>query len=191
MGIKLVVGLGNPGAEYARTPHNVGFMAVAKIAERIGCRLKRSLRFRSLIGTGEWQGVSLLLLQPETFMNLSGEAVGKVVSYRRVALEDIVLVLDDADLDFGRLRVRSRGGSGGHRGLASVIGRLGTDEFARVRIGIGRRADAQDLVEHVLRPFEPEQAVQLDGVIDRAADAVLGVAASGVVQAMNRFNAAE
>jgi PTH1 family peptidyl-tRNA hydrolase len=188
--VKLVVGLGNPGKEYERTPHNAGFRVVDRLADRLGIAWRRSLRFECLLGQGDWRGVALVVLKPLTFMNLSGRAVSAVSRYRGVERTDIVVVSDDADLDLGRLRVRSQGGSGGHRGLVSLIEMLGGGDFVRVRVGIGRRGERDGLTDHVLGRFGAEDLKRIEPAYERAVDAVLCAVECGAEVAMNRFNAA-
>jgi PTH1 family peptidyl-tRNA hydrolase len=188
VGLKLIVGLGNPGRRYEDTPHNVGFMALDCAVEMTGNRLRRSWRIQGRVASGEWQGVAVAFLRPETFMNLSGKAVAAAVRYRRIETRDIVVILDDADLDLGRLRIRAKGGSGGHRGLASVIESLGSEEFARVRIGVGRRPGVGGLVDQVLTPFGADEMEAVRQAVRRAGEASLCVTTDGVDAAMNRYN---
>jgi peptidyl-tRNA hydrolase, PTH1 family len=187
--VKIVVGLGNPGKQYADTPHNAGFEVVNDLSVRLDCRLRRSLRFDARIGHAVRAGEPVLLVQPQTYMNNSGMAVAAVVRYYKADPRDLIVVSDDADLALGRLRVRVRGGSGGHKGLASIIQHVGTQDFARVRVGIGREKDGVDLVEHVLTPLSAEGRKQMSVVVDRAAQAVLCSVDCSVEEAMNRFNA--
>jgi len=187
--VKIVVGLGNPGARYRNTPHNVGFATVDALAERLDCRLRRSLRFRAHVGAGRVADQDVLLVQPLTYMNNSGVAVGAVLRYRKLGPEALVVVMDDADLPCGKLRIRKQGGSGGHRGLQSVIDGVGSQAFVRVRLGIGRRESGAGLVEHVLSPFSAEERAAVEQTIDRAAQAVICVIECGADEAMNRSNA--
>ncbi len=187
----IIVGLGNPGRRYERTPHNVGFATVDALAERAGCRMRRSLRFRARSGKAVVAGDPVLLVKPETFMNKSGHAVVAAMRYFKAQRTDLVLVLDDADLPVGRIRVRAKGGSGGHRGLASVIEQVGGDDFARVRIGIGRRHQDENLVSHVLRAYGTEEWAKMEQVVKHAADAVERIIESGAEAAMNAFNGLE
>jgi PTH1 family peptidyl-tRNA hydrolase len=189
-GVKLVVGLGNPGREYERTPHNIGFAVVEELARRWGCALRRSLRVSVRSGSADAGTLRVLLAQPLTFMNASGDAVGRLMRQKGVEAPDLVVVLDDADLPLGRIRIRPKGGTGGHRGLASVVAAIGTDAFTRVRVGIGRSQAADDLVRHVLTPFSLAEAPAAAAAVARAADAVTCVLADGVDAAMNRFNPA-
>jgi peptidyl-tRNA hydrolase, PTH1 family len=188
----MVVGLGNPGRQYDGTPHNVGFMAVDCLADRLKAGWKRSLRFRARTAQGGCAGEPVLLVKPQTYMNRSGVAVGALARYHRLAPADVIVVLDDADLDAGRLRVRPRGGSGGHRGLQSLIEALGDEAFARVRVGIGRPEDGQrDLVEHVLSRGTQAERDRLKAMAGLAADAAECIVTEGAEAAMNRFNGRE
>ncbi|MEB2344049.1 MAG: aminoacyl-tRNA hydrolase [Deltaproteobacteria bacterium] len=189
--MKLVVGLGNPGPEYAETRHNAGFRVVERLAERHRIALRRERRFAGLFGEGNARGVAVGLLEPQTWMNRSGQAV--VAAVDALPLGDLasslVVVYDDLDLPFGRLRVRPGGGAGGHNGLADIQERLGRSDFPRVRFGIGRPPAGADPVDYVLAPFDAEQRAALDAHVGRAADAVEAILVEGVARAMNRHNA--
>jgi PTH1 family peptidyl-tRNA hydrolase len=188
--MKLVAGLGNPGPEYALTPHNIGFRVVDMAAEMSSAAWRNESKFMGGVARTRFGGVDALLLKPSTYMNLSGEAVSRTARYFGVLPADLVVVSDDADLPVGRLRVRARGGSGGHRGLQSIIDCLGTDAFTRVRIGIGRSAFGGSLADYVLGrpPKEDEEA--LERAVPAAVEAVKCVLTLGAEEAMNRFNAA-
>ncbi len=186
--MKLVVGLGNPGREYEWTPHNVGFMAVEALAERLECRLKSSWRFEARVGTAVYKGQDLLLVEPQTYMNASGRAVGAILRYRKLTPADLMVVVDDADLPLGALRIRKQGSSGGHRGLVSIEAALGTAAYERVRIGIGRGQDRRALVDHVLSAFTAAERETMAAVTQQVADAVLCAVEWGVDTAMNRCN---
>ncbi len=185
----MVAGLGNPGREYEGTPHNIGFDVVDLIAGRLDCKMRRSLRVAARVARTSWAGEALVLVEPLTFMNASGDAVGPLARRHGVESDGLVVVLDDADLPLGRIRIRSQGGAGGHRGLASIIGAVGTDAFPRVRVGIGRRGESENaLVGHVLTPFDKGDRKVAEESVARAADAVLWLLENGVASAMNRFN---
>lgn len=186
--MKVIAGLGNPGPEYKDTPHNVGFDVVELLAGRLAAEWRSSTRFQARLARVERGGETWLLVQPQTFMNLSGTSVAPLLRYHGGSPEDLVVVLDDADLPLGRLRIRAGGGSGGHRGLASVIEVLGTEAFARIRLGVGREKADGGLVEHVLGRFAPERRRAVDGMVATAADAVECLAEKGLAVAMNRFN---
>jgi PTH1 family peptidyl-tRNA hydrolase len=185
----LLVGLGNPGPEYANTRHNVGYMVIDTLAQRHRIPIRRS-QHQARIGEGDIAGEPVVLAKPLTFMNVSGRAVAPLARQHSLPPEAVVVIYDDADLPLGKIRVRARGSAGGHGGLKSIIASLGSSEFPRVRIGIGRSAGG-DLVEHVLRSFRPDEREAIRHAIERAADAVECILTEGVEVAMNRFNAAE
>jgi PTH1 family peptidyl-tRNA hydrolase len=186
--VKVVVGLGNPGEAYERTPHNMGFMVVDNLAERLGCRMRLSGRFQAMTGSAQYAGQELLLVEPQTFMNESGRSVGASLGYRKLGPADLLVVADDADLPLGALRMRKKGSSGGHRGLESIAEVLGTNDFGRLRVGIGRGRPGADLVKHVLNAFGREEWSEAEKAVKEAADAVLCWIEHGAERAMNRFN---
>jgi PTH1 family peptidyl-tRNA hydrolase len=183
--VKIVVGLGNPGREYTATRHNVGFMVVNRLARLAqGTAVKK--RFRSEIVEGMLDGEKLVLVAPQTYMNLSGHAVREVVNWYHLPVEELIVVADDLDLPFGTLRMRARGSAGGHNGLASIIEQLGTQDVPRLKIGIGRGPGSASA--RVLSRFSPEEDKALSDVIDRAAAGVRLWAHEGVIAAMNEVN---
>ena len=188
--MKLIVGLGNPESRYRGTRHNVGFRVVDCFASRSGIPLEQS-RFDSRFGRGRVQGIDVGLLQPQTFMNHSGRAVAAALAFWPVdeVSTDLLIVYDDADLPLGRLRLRARGGDGGHLGLRDVIASIQTQELPRLRFGIGRPPDFQDTVAHVLQEFSNSESDALARALDRAFAAVGAFVAEGIVPAMDRFNA--
>jgi len=186
--VKIVVGLGNPGKRYEKTPHNAGFMTIDVLAGQLVCRTRRSLRFSARIGKTTYGGESVWLVKPQTFMNNSGMAVGAILRYLKIDLSDLIVVLDDADLPLGRLRVRPEGGSGGHRGLKSIIEHIGGGDFVRLRVGIGRDKGGRALVEHVLSTLSAGEQKLMEGATGLAARAVCSVLDDGVEKAMNTFN---
>ncbi|MBE6604675.1 MAG: aminoacyl-tRNA hydrolase [Ruminococcaceae bacterium] len=160
----LVVGLGNPGAEYARTRHNAGFLAVDALARSVGASIDRA-RFQALVGEGVLAGERVLFMKPQTYMNLSGDAVREAAAFYHVAPDHIIVIYDDVTLDVGRLRVRGKGSDGGHNGMKSIIARLGSNEFARVRIGVGKKPHpSYDLADWVLSVFSAEELEKLGGL---------------------------
>jgi PTH1 family peptidyl-tRNA hydrolase len=194
--IKLVVGLGNPGKQYERTRHNVGFMVADELAKRRRAEFHRKLRFNALLAELQHSITpslhhSILLTKPQTFMNLSGESVQRIAHWLKLTPPEVLVVVDDADLPLGTLRLRERGSSGGQKGIESIIQHLGSQDFPRLRIGIGRPAPTQaerDLVDHVLSPFEKDEAPLVKEIIAHAADAVECALQFGVTKAMNEFN---
>ncbi|MGQ9661945.1 MAG: aminoacyl-tRNA hydrolase [Kiritimatiellia bacterium] len=186
--MKVVVGLGNPGRQYADTPHNVGALVIDELAGRLVCTIRRNWRLKALIGKTVVNDIALWLVKPQVFMNVCGPVVAAVLRKAGIGPTDLIVAMDDADLELGRLRIRASGSSGGHRGLASVIENVGTDKFVRVRIGIGRGADRRDLISHVLSPFSLGEKERIRPAIERAAEAVVCVLESGIEVAMNRYN---
>jgi PTH1 family peptidyl-tRNA hydrolase len=184
--VKIVVGLGNPGAPYAKTRHNIGWMVLDKIADRAGWDGKGRTRDAASIAMGRFRGLDLTIVKPLTFMNDSGLAVRKVLAREHAPLVDMLVVADDFALPFGKLRFRENGGPGGHNGLGSIIGELGSEKFSRLRIGIG--APERGFKDHVLNEFEPDERQRLDGLLEAAADAVEEWARHGTSKAANRFN---
>jgi len=186
--LRLVVGLGNPGAEYVRTRHNAGFLVVEELASRISAHWNFEKKFDARVAKSERVGNKLLLAEPQTFMNASGEAVGALVNFYHVPIAN-VLVVDDADLPFGELRMRPKGSSGGHHGLESIETHLGTREFARLKVGIGRTVDGRrEITNYVLGKFSTAETKLLEKVLKRAADQVECWVNEGAEKAMNRFN---
>ncbi len=186
----LIVGLGNPGIKYALTRHNVGFWVIDELAARHGCPLEK-VKFQAYYAVGHVAGNRAILAKPLTYMNRSGIAVGELVRYYDVSLERLLVIYDDMDLPVGRLRLRPGGGSGGHRGMASVLSRLGMTEIPRLRLGIGRQSPAGEdrAVEHVLSRFFPDEEAAVHQAVALAADAVEVFLSRGLEEAMNRFNA--
>ncbi|MBI5328820.1 MAG: aminoacyl-tRNA hydrolase [Deltaproteobacteria bacterium] len=192
----LIVGLGNPGTKHKNTRHNIGFMAVDYLAEANGIRFNKS-DFKSHLGKGNILGREVILVKPQTFMNLSGEAVKLLANYFRLEPRNIVVIYDDVDLEFGAIRIRQRGGSGGHKGIESIIEQLETNSFPRIRLGIGRPEDRgqgsgvrgqMDVAEYVLSPFNSEEADTVLTMLNRTKEAVDVILKDGVEKAMNRFN---
>ena len=186
--MKLIVGLGNPGARYAGTRHNMGFLVVDALAQRAGVEINRE-RFEALLGRGEISDVPVILAKPLTFMNLSGRAVAQIVRYFGIGAADILIVHDDMDFPVGDVRIKAGGGAGGHKGLLSIIDQLGEADFARVRVGIGRPPARETAERYVLERFSAEETQAFDCAVERAGGAVIAVVSSGVHAAMNRFNA--
>jgi len=184
--VKIVVGLGNPGERYAKTRHNVGWMAADRLADRAGWAGRGRERDASRIVQGRFRSLDLTLVKPLTFMNESGLAVRKVLAREHAPLVDLLVVADDFALPFGKLRFREGGGAGGHNGLGSIIDELQTEKFSRLRVGIG---DPQrNAVDHVLSTFAPDERQRLDELLDAAADAIEAWAHDGTNKAANRFN---
>jgi PTH1 family peptidyl-tRNA hydrolase len=188
--LKLVAGFGNPGRRYAGTRHNVGFDVLDRLATRHGVEWESAPRgIEALVG--RWRKRDVVIAKPLTFMNLSGQAIVGLLQFFKIALPDLLVVVDDANLELGRLRARAGGSAGGHNGLKSVIESLGTDEFARLRIGVGRGDARRDLADHVLATFDPEERASVAEAVDRSADAADLFVAEGITPVMNRFNRKE
>ncbi len=188
MGTRLIVGLGNPGRKYAGTRHNVGFDSVDLIAERHGLAWEAAPA-EALVA--RWRAAGVLLAKPLTFMNLSGHPVGELLRFFKIDPADMLVIVDDVHLEIGRLRARSSGSAGGHNGLKSIIGQLGTEQFSRLRIGVGRGDARRDLAAHVLAKFEPEERPGIAEAVGRAADAAELFVSEGIGPVMNRFNREE
>jgi PTH1 family peptidyl-tRNA hydrolase len=184
----LIVGLGNPGAEYAKTRHNAGFLLVEKLAGRWKASWTLEKKFNARIARAEHNESRALLCEPQTFMNSSGETVGALVGFYRLPLKRLLVTVDDADLPFGEIRLRPSGSSGGHHGLESIEQHLNTREFARLRIGIGRKAGARQITDYVLGRFSPAEAELAEKVLTAAADQAEVWLKAGIQKAMNQFN---
>ncbi|MBM4407488.1 MAG: aminoacyl-tRNA hydrolase [Chloroflexi bacterium] len=187
--MKIVVGLGNPGEQYARTRHNVGWMVLDRLADRAGWSGRGRTRDASSIVMGRYRGLDLTLAKPLTYMNESGIAVRRILARERAPLSDLLVVVDDFALPFGRLRFREGGGPGGHNGLESIIAEMGSDRFSRLRVGIGE--PGRSSVDHVLGRFAPAEIVRLDELLDEAVEGVETWAREGTSKAANRFNTFE
>ena len=185
--MRIVVGLGNPGREYSLTRHNLGFMTVNMFAARYSLSFSRR-KFKSHIASGPVAGEEVLLVKPQTFMNLSGDAVGPLVRFYRSPLSDLLVVYDDLDIAFGTVRLRRSGSYGGHKGMKSIITALGTSEFPRLRIGIRGEPFRGDMSDYVLAGFTVEEKAELEGILQRACDAIESVLTGSFDDAMNRFN---
>jgi len=184
----LIVGLGNPGSEYAKTRHNAGFMLVELLAKHWRADWNNEKKFQSRVAKAERDGRRLVLCEPQTFMNLSGEAVGALVKFYQLPLTKLVVAVDDADLPLGEIRLRPSGSSGGHHGLESIEQHLGSREYTRLRIGIGRKDSRREIAGHVLGKLSPTEMVLMEKVLVRAAGQVECWLAHGLPKAMSQFN---
>jgi PTH1 family peptidyl-tRNA hydrolase len=184
----LIVGLGNPGAEYAQTRHNAGFLLVEKLAAKWKCDFANERKFKARIAKTERDGKKVLLCEPQTFMNLSGETVGALKDFYQLPLKQILVAVDDADLPFGEIRLRKSGSSGGHHGLESIEQHLASREFARLRIGIGRKDGAREITNYVLGKFDSSEGELLKKVLERASDQIESWLEAGIEKAMSQFN---
>ena len=186
--LALVIGLGNPGAEYARHRHNVGFRVVDALARAHGLAFSRAKLARAHTAQGRIAGRRVILAKPQTFMNRSGQAVGRLARWHKVPPQQILVVYDELDLPLGRLRLRPEGGAGGHNGMRSIIEALGSQGFPRLRVGIDRPPGKMDPADYVLHPFSQEEAEIVAPVIDQAVAAIETWLAEGIVAAMDRYN---
>lgn len=185
--MKLVVGLGNPGRRYEGTRHNVGYLVLAELARQHGTPPVKA-RFRGEVVEAELGGQKALLLSPTTFMNLSGTSVQEAVSFYKLSIEDVLVICDDMNLPVGKLRLRSQGSSGGQKGLEDIIQRLGSEEFSRLRVGIGAAPAGWDWANYVLSKFSTDELPDVRQAVESAADAVVVWAREGIEVCMNRYN---
>ncbi len=184
----LIVGLGNPGKEYERTRHNAGWRAIDLLGQKLGCKIDKA-KFQGLYGQTTYNGVKLLLLKPLTYMNLSGRSVLQLSAYFHVPPQRIIVLFDDISLEPGRLRIRADGSAGGHNGIKSIISEIGSQDFPRVKIGVGAKAHPeQDLADWVLSSFSAAEEKALASALERAADAALCIVEHGIPEAANRYN---
>ena len=184
--MKIIVGLGNPGTQYANTPHSVGFEAVDAIAAEIGASWEAKRQFSCLMAKGMFAGLPVMLVKPQTYMNLSGDSVAPVVKYHNATAADLLVIQDDIDLPVGRMRVRKNGSCGGHNGIRNIIERLGTPDFARLKLGVGK--DKSDVIAHVLGKFDPATRKTMDLVVAEAVKAAAAILRDGPDRAMNAYN---
>lgn len=183
----LLIGLGNPGREYVQTRHNIGFMLIDRLTVRLNARGMK-VQSKAIVITAQHEGQKVILAKPQTFMNLSGQAIQGLVRFYKVPLEQVLVAHDDLDLPFCTLRMRPGGGAGGQKGIKSTIDQLGTNEFARLRLGIDRPPGRMDAAAYVLQEFTQKELLAVSETLDRAAEAALTFVTAGLNTAMNRFN---
>ncbi len=186
--LTLVVGLGNPGPKYDATRHNVGFMVVDELAATYGIRLEPKSRFDALVGRGNIEGSPTVLAKPLSYMNRSGIPTQRIAAYFRISSKDLVVVHDDIDLTYGRIKIKEKGGHGGHNGLKSLIEAFGNGDFARIRIGIGRPETGHGVTGHVLGKFHSAEWTSLARIIERSREAAVSILCHGTKESMNVFN---
>ena len=186
--MKIFVGLGNPGAEYAKTKHNVGFMLADKLADKLAAQKDWREKFNALVTESFFNGEKILIVKPQTFMNLSGEAVAPIANFYKICSEDLIVAHDDMDLPLGKIRLRPKGSGGGHHGIESIIQHLGEQNFPRVRIGVGRPPQNWTVNHHVLSPFNQDDAEIISKTVAELVPAVLCIFSEGINNAMNKFN---
>jgi len=183
----LVIGLGNPGTEYRQNRHNIGFMVIDQLAQVLSIPLQR-VKFKAITGTGKFEGRRVILAKPQTYMNASGESVGPLSRYFKVPLNQLMVVHDDLDIPFGSLRIRPMGGTSGQKGMKSIVEKLGSQDFPRMRIGIGRPPGRMDPADYVLQNFKNDELATRDEVLDSATAAIKLFILEGLDRAMNTFN---
>ena len=184
----IIAGLGNPGKKYENTRHNMGFLAVDLLAEKYGIRIDK-IKFKALVGEGRIAGQKVLLVKPQTYMNLSGESVAELVNYYKMdPEEEMIVIYDDISLAPGNLRIRKKGSAGGHNGIKNIIAHLGTQEFPRVRIGVGEKPARMDLADYVLSRFQKDERVLMEEAFERAGEAAVCMMNDTMEHAMNQFN---
>ena len=185
--MKIFVGLGNPTPEYAATKHNVGFMLADLLKDELSAQIWRE-KFNALVAESFFNGEKILIIKPQTFMNLSGEAVAPIVNFYKIDVENLVVAHDDMDLPLGMIRLRPKGSGGGHHGIESIIQHIGTQNFPRIRIGVGRPPENWTVNHHVLSPFSNDDAEIISKTLDELVPAVLCIFKEGINNAMNKFN---
>jgi PTH1 family peptidyl-tRNA hydrolase len=185
--VQLVAGLGNPGREYAGTRHNAGFMVLDALAAAHGIDVQRR-KFDVVFGRGRIRGVEVMLAKPQAYMNRSGPPLRQLADFFRIQHEAMVVVHDDIDLAFQRLKIKEKGGDGGHKGIRSIIDAFGGGQFARVRLGVGRSVKGADVVDHVLSTFSRDEHAAMDTLLQRACDAIVTILCESITEAMNQFN---
>ena len=183
----IIAGLGNPGSEYELTRHNIGFRVIDELAEEYNINIGEN-KHKGLIGKGVIEGQRVVLVKPQTFMNLSGECIRAVIDYYKESIDHFIVVYDDISLDVGKLRVRPKGSAGGHNGIKNIIAQLGTDEFARVKFGVGDKPKEWDLADWVLSRYPKEVEADVENGIKKACDAVACIMNEGIESGMNKYN---
>lgn len=182
----VIAGLGNPGKKYENTRHNMGFLVLDRLAEKNNIKVNK-IKHKSLVGDGFISGHKVLLVKPQTYMNLSGEAIGEIVNYYDVAMEELIVIYDDFDIETGSFRIRKKGSAGSHNGMKSIIQHLGSKDFPRVRIGIGASGD-RDWKDFVLGKVGKDDAEAISRAIEKAADSIMCILEKGIDKAMNEYN---
>lgn len=185
--MKAIIGLGNPGKDYQRTRHNVGFMTIDQIANLLNIEINK-IKFKSVYKDFNYKGEKLIIVKPQTYMNKSGEAVRELMNFYKLEPEDIIVIYDDVDIQFGDVRIRMKGSGGSHNGMKSIISQIQSDQFPRIRIGVGQKHEAQDLANFVLSAFSKEEIEDIEIATKTAGEAALTYASQGIDFAMNRYN---
>ena len=183
----IIIGLGNPGKEYEYTRHNTGFITIDKLASKYNIEISKA-KHKALIGTGVIEGEKVVLVKPQTYMNLSGEAAREVLDFYKEDVKNVIAIFDDVDLPIGNIRVKERGSAGTHNGVKSLVKELGSEEFKRVKVGIGNTEAKGDLINYVLGRFSSEELLEMENSTNRAVEAVITLIRDGIVKAMNDYN---
>ena len=183
----IIVGLGNPGKEYEKTRHNTGFMVIDKLSKKYKIDISKE-KHKALIGTGTIEGEKVLLVKPQTFMNLSGESIQEIMNFYKEDIDNLIVVFDDIDLPIGTIRIKQNGSAGTHNGVKSIVKELNSKEFKRIKVGIGGPDEKANLIGHVLGKFSSEEFEKIDESVTNAAEAVVDIIKDGVLKAMNKYN---
>lgn len=185
--LKLIVGLGNPGKKYEHTRHNIGFDTLDLLAEKLNISPSKA-KCKGLYGQGTLNGEKIFLLKPQTYMNESGQSVQEFIQYFKIPIEDVLVLVDDIDIEFGEIKIKAKGSAGTHNGLKSIISRTGSKEFPRLKIGVGKKHEGEDLASFVLARFPSQDQEEINQTMERAVEAVLAMVDHGVAYGMNHFN---
>ena len=185
--MKIIIGLGNPGLKYAGTRHNMGFSVVTALSDKFKIRINKK-ELKSMTGHGVIDGEKVVLAMPQTYMNLSGEAVRALLDFYKCDISDLIIAYDDVDLEVGRIRIRPKGSAGGHNGIKNIIQHLGTEDFTRIKVGVGSKEEGWDMVDHVLGRFPKEQLPDVRDAVDRAASAAVDLLTHDTQYVMNKYN---
>lgn len=183
----IIVGLGNPGREYEKTRHNTGFMVLDELSKKYNIDISKE-KHKALIGAGTIEGEKIILVKPQTFMNLSGESVQEIMNFYKEDINNLIVIFDDIDLPVGTIRIKQNGSAGTHNGVKSIVKELNSKEFKRIKVGIGGPNENMDLISHVLGKFSNEEITKIDESMTNAAEAVVDIIKSGVLKAMNKYN---
>ena len=183
----IIAGLGNPGSRYEFTRHNVGFLAIDELSKKLNIKVNR-IKFKGLIGEGLINNEKIILIKPETYMNRSGESIRDIMNFYKVPIENLIVLVDDIDIPFGSLKIKSKGSSGTHNGLKSIIYQLQDDNFKRVKIGVGAQDKGEDLADYVLKGFTEKEYEEISGTIKDASSAIVEIILNGIEKAMTKYN---
>lgn len=183
----IIAGLGNPGSAYEYTKHNMGFLAIDNLAEKLGVKVNR-IKFKGLVGEGKIGSEKVILLKPQTYMNNSGESIREICNFYKIPSQNLIVLVDDIDIGFANVKIKKKGSAGTHNGLKSIIFHLQSDDFPRIKIGVGKQAEGEDLADFVLSGFTQKEGQQIEETIDRAVLSAMEIVENGVESAMNKYN---